>query len=118
MNRMNKFLVVGLLFGLFALVGTSAEAVVGWYTCDVVYVGPANDLVYFRVSDTAATPAWSAAQPKLVAFDAASNAGLANRGLAIILTAVSNEDPIYVQVDPDVGWNTPQFVNKVYLDLQ
>ena len=40
--------------------GTSqAQAAAGWFTCYATQVGPQNSLVYIRLTDNAATPAFT-----------------------------------------------------------
>jgi hypothetical protein len=92
-----KTLVLAAVLSIFISLGISGGEVnaAAWYTCTVDATGPAGGNVMVQLTDTAATPAFTAK------WFATSNSNVTgtNRILAAVLTAMSLEKTVQIAVD-------------------
>ena len=97
--------ILGILICSAFLFATRVQAEPGWYTCTVQQVGHGWGTVYIMISDTRATPAFT---EKWVRAPEMSK----NHMLAVVLTAMTNDQTIMIYVDPSLTY--PE-VNAMYL---
>lgn len=90
--KRKAFVLVAVL-SVFILFGIS-EVNAAWYTCDVTGTGAAGSSVLVRLTDTAATPAFT---NKWFSTNSA-NVTETNRVLACLLTAMSLEKTVMISV--------------------
>ena len=90
-----KTLVLAAVLSIFISLGISGgEVNAAWYTCTVEGIGTAGNSVMVRLTDTAATPAFT-----LKWFSTnASNTTETNRIVAAVLTAMSLEKTVTISV--------------------
>jgi len=99
-------LIALVLVGVYTI---PANAAFSWYTATVVQMGPSsNGSVYVKLTDTAATPAftnmWFKVYPDQV-----------NRMMAVVLTAMTNSMQLNVLVDKEKATPDLRLVMNMYL---
>ena len=93
MKTRNMGLSVLIFISLMCFSVIPASAGQGWYTCTVNTAGPGGSGIYIRLTDTAATPAFTNKW-----FEA--SADRAKEMLVVALTAISNDLMVTVLTDP------------------
>lgn len=92
MNMTKRILV---LVVLTALIAPMAQAAQGWYNLSITRVGARDSEVFIRV--TSSDSSFSGDREVYLS----TNTTIANRILAVVLTAVSNGSDITARIDPD-----------------
>ena len=93
--------VLVILVGFFVAIASELEAAPGWYNCTVDNVGMAYETLYINLKPTTTSPTLPVAELWVVA-----NASYQKQLMAIALTAISNNQPVLVYIDPAVSLPT------------
>ena len=96
-----------LILGLLST--STVHAAYSFFVCTVVATGQGSGVIYVALTDTAATPAFTAKWFSVNAADVTS----ANRFLATALTAISSGNKVYVYTDPSLAGEPP--LSRLYL---